>query len=107
MEENNKHHKGHVIIAGVPKCGTSSLYKYMSQHPNIIETERKELDYLVDTNHNRSRRDYFYNHLLRKVNNTSSITDGFYTIDASPAYFYFAYEKDSIKIQNFGKNFLC
>ena len=27
MKENNKYHKGHVIIAGVPKCGTYYRYK--------------------------------------------------------------------------------
>jgi len=94
-----QYHKGHIIIAGVPKCGTSSLYKYMVQHPNIIATQQKELDYLVNTNKHLSYDDYLFNHLLKvPLTNNEVIEEDFYTIDASPAYFYFAFERDSITI---------
>ena len=33
------------IIVGVMKCGTTALYHYLSQHPCILPTVRKELDF--------------------------------------------------------------
>tara|TARA_Y100001936_G_scaffold169582_1_gene165848 strand:+ start:14113 stop:15009 length:897 start_codon:yes stop_codon:yes gene_type:complete len=33
------------IIIGYPKCGTTSLYDYLIQHPNIGSASRKELDF--------------------------------------------------------------
>lgn len=32
----------HFVIAGAPKAGTTSLYKYLSQHPNIFMPAKKE-----------------------------------------------------------------
>ncbi len=33
------------IVVGAPKCGTTSLYHYLRQHPQIFLPERKELHY--------------------------------------------------------------
>ena len=33
------------IIAGSSKCGTSSLYNYLSRHPRILLSHKKELDF--------------------------------------------------------------
>ncbi|VEP13522.1 Sulfotransferase [Hyella patelloides LEGE 07179] len=33
------------IIAGASKCGTSSLYNYLSYHPQILLSHKKELDF--------------------------------------------------------------
>lgn len=33
------------IVVGAPKCGTTSLYHYLKQHPQIFLPERKELHY--------------------------------------------------------------
>ena len=33
------------IIAGSSKCGTSSLYNYLSRHPQILLSHKKELDF--------------------------------------------------------------
>ena len=30
------------IIAGFPKCGTTSLYNYLIQHPDILSADNKE-----------------------------------------------------------------
>ncbi len=35
-------HKPNFFIAGAPKCGTSALYFYLRQHPNIYMPQRKE-----------------------------------------------------------------
>ena len=35
------------LIVGVPKAGTSSLYNYLKQHPEIYLPEQKELHYFT------------------------------------------------------------
>jgi len=35
----------HFIIGGVPKAGTTSLYKYLMQHPEVVPAEDKELTF--------------------------------------------------------------
>jgi len=37
-----------VVIAGAPKCGTSSLYKWLAAHPQICGSKVKEPFYLMD-----------------------------------------------------------
>jgi len=38
----NKHIKPSFIIIGGVKCGTSSLYRYLNKHPNILPCKTKE-----------------------------------------------------------------
>ena len=33
------------IIAGAPKCGTSAIYYYLSHHPQILFSHKKEIDF--------------------------------------------------------------
>ena len=35
----------HFIIGGVPKAGTTSLYKYLMQHPEVLPAKDKELTF--------------------------------------------------------------
>lgn len=37
----------HVIVAGAKKCGTTSLFRYLSDHPDVCPSRVKELDYFV------------------------------------------------------------
>lgn len=37
--------KPNLFIVGAPKCGTSSLYEYLKQHPQILMSTRKEPHY--------------------------------------------------------------
>jgi len=36
------------FISGAPRCGTTALYTYLSEHPNIFMSEVKELNYFAD-----------------------------------------------------------
>ena len=36
------------FISGAPRCGTTALYTYLSEHPNIFMPEVKELNYFAD-----------------------------------------------------------
>ncbi len=36
------------FVVGAPKCGTTSLYEYLKQHPRVFLPERKDLAYFID-----------------------------------------------------------
>lgn len=40
--------KNLLILAGAPKCGTSSLFSWLKAHPAICASEKKELFYFMD-----------------------------------------------------------
>lgn len=70
------------IIAGASKCGTSSLYNYLSRHPQILLSHKKELD-------------FFWQHFDRGIDwylahfPTISDRDDFITGEATPNYLRF------------------
>ena len=37
----------HFIIGGVPKAGTTSLYKYLLEHPDVLPAADKERTFRV------------------------------------------------------------
>lgn len=37
-----------VIIAGAPKCGTTSVFEWLSDHPEVCVSSRKETGYFID-----------------------------------------------------------
>ena len=39
--DHKYHCLSHFIIGGVPKAGTTSLYKYLMQHPEVLPAEDK------------------------------------------------------------------
>jgi hypothetical protein len=46
-----RNHPPNFLIIGVWKCGTTSLYHYLSQHPKILPTLAKELHYFTGVTH--------------------------------------------------------
>jgi hypothetical protein len=40
-----------LVVGGAPKCGTSSLYKYLDDHPDVCGSDIKETAFLVDKNY--------------------------------------------------------
>ncbi len=40
----------HFVIVGAPKCGTTSLYRYLQQHPRVFMPENKEPRFFCDYN---------------------------------------------------------
>jgi tetratricopeptide (TPR) repeat protein len=83
------------IIIGAEKCGTSSLYYYLSYHPQVLLPHKKELD-------------FFWRHYERGINwylaNFPTITDrsDFITGEATPNYLRFIIAAQRIK-QHFPK----
>lgn len=46
-----------LIIAGAPKCGTTSLFQYLADHPEVCPSIEKEASFLVDTDYPLFRKD--------------------------------------------------
>tara|TARA_R110002012_G_scaffold48720_2_gene126563 strand:+ start:1284 stop:2072 length:789 start_codon:yes stop_codon:yes gene_type:complete len=69
------------MIIGVQKGGTSSLYHYLSQHPQIIAPENKELHYF-DTAANTPKKPYLQMYPKSYLTKKTSF-------DATPRYIYF------------------
>ncbi len=40
--------KKRIIVAGAPRCGTTSLFNYLNDHPDVYGPEIKETCYLID-----------------------------------------------------------
>ena len=54
-----------VVIAGAAKCGTTSLFKWLADHPEVGGPREKELFYLMDKGHPLLKRDSnYHNHGL-------------------------------------------
>ena len=37
--------KPNFFVVGAPKCGTTALYQYLAQHPDVFLPETKEVHY--------------------------------------------------------------
>ena len=70
------------LIVGATKCGTSSLYYYLSHHPQILFSHKKELDFF---------RKYFNRGIDWYLSHFPTITDhdNFITGEATPNYLRF------------------
>lgn len=66
------------IIAGAPRCGTTSLYRYCAQHPEIYMSPIKEVNYFSTNYHDWSEHDY--RQLFEPGRNKSAVGE------ASPSY---------------------
>jgi hypothetical protein len=70
------------LIIGTQKGGTSSLFYYLSQHPNVICPQKKEIHFF-DLNYN-SGRDWYSNHFEFDFHHPSIFLTG----EASPYYLF-------------------
>ncbi len=41
----------HVILGGAPKCGTSSLFRWLTDHPSVAAADAKETFFFMDRGH--------------------------------------------------------
>lgn len=74
------------IIIGSAKCGTTSLYNYMIQHPDIYQASRKEIHYF-DLHRTGWYRSNFPTVFLK--NRTKKNNRPFVTGEATPNYLFF------------------
>ena len=78
--------KVNLFIVGAAKCGTTSLYHYLSQHPSFYTTRPKEPRYFASDIPEQHR-------LVKTMDEYRKIYEGApsnaaYLVDASPAYMY-------------------
>jgi hypothetical protein len=73
----------HVIIAGVNKCGTTSLFRYLSDHPEICASSVKETQFFQEYVTEES--DLTYDNYRRFFPDCDATTAA--AIEASPSYF--------------------
>lgn len=75
------------IIIGAQRCGTTSLYKYLSQHPDVHPSFPKEIHYF--SNHYQQGINWYRSHFplqWRKKNNENNGKRAFITGEATPYY---------------------
>jgi hypothetical protein len=61
------------FVGGIPKAGTTSMWKYLSQHPNIYMGEEKEIYYFTN---NWSKGKKWYLKKYKKYNGENMVGDG-------------------------------
>lgn len=78
-----KHRPQHLIIAGVAKAGTTSLFTYLSQHPQICPSDVKETRYFDPLR---------FGEALQPIEAYTAhfrhCQDESYTLEGTPSYFY-------------------
>ena len=55
------------VVVGAPKCGTTSLYHYLRQHPEVFLPSQKELHYFSHGHLSRNSRGPGDTHVLRSA----------------------------------------
>ena len=74
----------HFLIVGTMKSGTSSLYRYLVQHPQVFAAYRKEVHYFELGHYEGKSRSWYRAHFPLK----SRLRDGAVTGEATPGYIY-------------------
>ena len=73
------------LIVGAQKSGTTSLYRYLSEHPSILPNKSwKEVHYYNNVDNYRKGIGWYLNHFPIKYKNKNKLT-----FEATPNYLYF------------------
>ena len=77
------------LVVGAARCGTSALYRGLTQHPSVAPAFRKEV-YFFDHNFEKGVSYYraFFPTVLEKRNIEKRCAEGFLTGEATPCYFF-------------------
>lgn len=83
-----------LFIIGAPKCGTTSLFEYLGQHPDIYIPSRKEPDYLTLGNLAAMGRDtHMFQNAVKSYNQYKELyentTSESYRVDGTVFIYYF------------------
>jgi hypothetical protein len=88
--KNSPHAAPDFMIIGTAKAGTTSLFQYLAQHPDIIPSKTKELFYFGTPSQWRGLRWYLTNFPLKEE------AENKLTFEATPAYLYNIYAPEKI-----------
>ena len=97
--------KPNFIIAGFPKCGTTSLYHYLNEHPEIYMPQKKELHFFTHKIISKLRsgpkdsvvKETQINSSEKYLDYFNSVTKELAIGDASPSYINYPSEFSQIK----------
>jgi Sulfotransferase family len=95
------------VVIGAPKCGTTSLHYYLSQHPEVYVPKRKELHYFSYAHMHRFAAGPGDAHILKPLCATRQAYERHYEKvgkesavgDISPSYLYYAEVSERIKTE--------
>jgi hypothetical protein len=85
------------VVVGAPKCGTTSLYHYLAQHPEVFLPRQKELHYFSFEELEHNSRGPGDEHVLRSACRSLDEYQGFYSDvgeartvgEVTPSYLYY------------------
>src|SRR6056297_1307982 len=77
-----------LIIGGTTKAGTTSLFKYLSDHPEFCPARFKETRYFLNKNYQLQRTGKGDDYLENEYNKLFSCEDGLINLEATPDYLY-------------------
>lgn len=86
------------IIVGGLKCGTTSLFNYLSEHPQIIPSTVKEIHYFSHSKNYSKGVDWYYSMWHDETIKLTDKTDGrLMALEASPTYTMMPFRKQVVK----------
>jgi hypothetical protein len=90
------------FIVGAPKAGTTSLYHYLNEHPEIVMSRQKETDYFSDEDLQKQELYYGKNRIntLEKYHSLFQNADQKKTGEASVSYLFYEDVPQKIKAYN-------
>ncbi len=78
-----------LIIAGAPKCGTSSLFFWLGAHPEVCPSKVKETYFLADSVNHFNQKANIHDHGLAAYGKFfNSVKDEKWLLEATPVYIY-------------------
>tara|TARA_B100000073_G_scaffold343079_1_gene347232 strand:- start:300 stop:1151 length:852 start_codon:yes stop_codon:yes gene_type:complete len=94
--------KVNLFIVGAPKAGTTSLYHYLNQHPDIVMSKEKEPDFF--SKENLSSQKLYYNSKfassLSNYHDLFDFSDHLFYGEASVSYLFYSGVAEKIKAYN-------
>ena len=91
IDEDATANNPNIILAGAPKCGTTSVFDYLNGHPEICASSVKETYYLMDEDYSLAGEYNIHEHGLKGYEHYFShcrSAAGKLRLEATPDYLY-------------------
>ncbi|MBE9013788.1 sulfotransferase domain-containing protein [Pseudanabaenaceae cyanobacterium LEGE 13415] len=89
LKQSSRVQLPNLVLAGAPKCGTSSLFNWLAAHPEVCGSAPKETFYFMDESHPLSRSEANYHtHGLTRYQFFEHHASAKFFVDATTHYIY-------------------